>query len=504
MQPVLLLAFVTAYFALLLVVAWRTSRRADNDAFFIGNRRSPWPLVAFGMVGTSLSGVTFVSVPGAVGLTQFHYLQLVIGQSLGYVVIALVLLPLYYRLGLTSIYGALQQRLGPVSYRTGAAIFLVSRTLGATARLYLVAKVLQDMILSTVGVPFWLTAAVILLLILLYTMEGGVRTIVYTDTLQTAGMLLGLVVCVVFLLQRLDLSLADGLVRMQQQGLAQVWGSDPLARDFWAKQLLAGVFITIAMTGVDQEMMQKSLSVRLLRDSQKNMLVLGVVLLVVVSLFLYLGGLLYLFAPTVGLEGAGDRIFPAVVLGHLPAAVQLLFVIALVSALFPSADGALTALTSSFCIDLLGLQQRPWSEARRAWVRRAVHLGFGALFLALVLAFKMLDDPSMIGLILKIAAYTYGPLLGLFAFALLARRRVRDRWSPLVALAAPALCWLVDAQQARLFGGWQIGLELLVLNAALTFAGLWALSRRAPAVTSSSASPASPAFPAADRASRRV
>lgn len=477
MSAAVLLVFVLGYFGLLLGVAWWTSRRADNEAFFIGSRSSPWALVAFGMIGTSLSGVTFVSVPGAVGLTQFSYLQIVIGQALGYVVIAFVLLPLYFRLGLTSIYGTLEQRLGPFSYRTGAAIFIVSRTLGATARLYLVVKVLQDMILNAFGVPFWLTAAVILLMILLYTVEGGVRTIVFTDTLQTAGMLLGLIVCTAFLLDRLDLSAWAALQQMQQQGLARVWGSDPLARDFFGKQLLAGVFITIAMTGLDQEMMQKSLSVRLLRDSQKNMLVLGVVLLAVVSAFLYLGGLLYLFAPSVGLQGAGDRIFPAVVLGHLPVAVQVLFVIALVSALFPSADGALTALTSSFCIDLLGLKRSALDETRRARVRRGVHLAFALLFMALVMAFKALDDPSMIGLILKIAAYTYGPLLGLFAFAILSRGRVvNDRLAPWVALAAPALCWLLDAYQARLLGGWQLGLELLVLNGALTWAGLWLLS----------------------------
>ena len=479
----LTLAFVRGYFALLLGVAWWTSRHADNAAFFIGSRASPWPLVAFGMVGTSLSGVTFVSVPGAVGLTQFTYLQVVLGQALGYVVIAFVLLPLYYRMRLTSIYGYLTQRLGPQAGRTGAVIFIVSRTLGATARLYLVARVLQDMILQAYGVPFWLTAGLILTLILLYTLKGGVRSIVYTDTLQTAGMLLGLAVCTWFLLQRLDLSVAQSLAQMHERGLSTVFGLDPLAKDFFAKQLLAGVFISIAMTGMDQEMMQKSLSVKTLAGAQKNMLVLAVVLLVVVSAFLYLGGLLALFAPSVGLQAAGDRLFPAIVFGHMPTAVQVLFVVALVSALFPSADGALTALTSSTCIDLLGLQQRSLSEAAAARIRRRVHLGFALLFLLLVLAFKALDDPSMIGLILKLAAYTYGPLLGLFAFGVLTRRTVREAWVPAVALAAPALCWLIDANQARLFGAWQLGLELLVLNGALTFGGLWLASRGAAALT---------------------
>ena len=480
MNPAVLLSFVLGYFALLLAVAWWTSRRADNEAFFVGSRNSPWLLVAFGMVGTSLSGVTFISVPGAVGLTQFTYLQIVIGHVLGYLVVAFVLLPLYYRHGLTSIYGYLEQRLGPRSYRTGASIFIVSRTLGATARLYLVVKILQDTLLQAMGVPFWLTTAVILLMVLLYTVEGGVRTIVFTDTLQTAGMLTGLVVCIAFLLQRLDLSVASSLAQLDARGLSTVWGLDPQSKTWWLKQVLAGMFIAIAMTGMDQEMMQKNLSVKRLADSQKNVVLLSLTLLSVVALFLYLGGLLHLYAPTVGLTATGDRIFPAVVLGHLPAAVQVLFVIALISALFPSADGALTALTSSFCIDLLGLQRRAdWSESQRTRIRRRVHLAFAMIFLLLVLGFKALDDPSMIGLVLKIAAYTYGPLLGLFAFGVLTRRSVRDRWVPWVALASPALCWLIDANQARLFGTWQLGLELLLLNGALAFAGLWWVSRPA-------------------------
>lgn len=476
-----LLAFVLAYFGVLLGVAAWTSRRADNEAFFIGSRSSAWPLVAFGMIGTSLSGVTFVSVPGAVGLTQFGYLQVVLGQVLGYAAIAFVLLPLYFRLRVTSIYGALTQRLGPTAGRTGAVIFIVSRTLGATARLYLVVKVLQDMVLSAFGVPFWLTAAVILLMILLYTLEGGVRTIVFTDTLQTAGMLLGLGVCVVFLLQALGLSPLEALAQMQERGLARVWGTDPMARDHWAKQLLAGAFIAIAITGTDQEMMQKSLSVARLADAQKNLLVMAVVMVAVVALFLFLGGLLHLFAPGVGLVATGDRLFPAVVMNHLPVAVQVLFVIALVSALFPSADGALTALTSSTCIDLLGFpRQAGPGEAARTRIRRAVHLAYAALFMALVMGFKALGDPSMIGLILKLAGFTYGPLLGLFAYALWRPGRAWDATVPAVALTAPALCWLLDLNQARWLGGFQIGLEMLVINGALTFAGLAVLSALRP------------------------
>ncbi|MGN6830353.1 sodium:solute symporter [Paucibacter sp. M5-1] len=477
MSPLILLFFVLAYFALLLGVAWWTSRRADNQSFFIGNRNSNWMLVAFGMVGTSLSGVTFISVPGAVGATAFSYFQIVLGQFIGYAVIAFVLLPLYYRLQLTSIYDYLGRRLGPRSYRTGAGFFILSRTLGATARLYLVVKILQDAILERIGLPFWLTALVILLMILAYTYEGGVKTIVWTDTLQTTCMLGGLIVCVAYLLQSLDLSLAQSLVSMDASGLSRVFETDPNSRFFFGKQILAGAFIAIAMTGMDQEMMQKNISVKRLADSQKNVMVLATIMLGVVLLFLFLGGLLHLFAAQAGLAARGDALFASVVLNHLPAWVQLVFVIALISALFPSADGAITALTSSFCIDLLNLQRRrDWNEAKRLAVRKRVHLGFAALFLLLVMVFKWVNNPSMIGLILKLAGYTYGPLLGLFAFGILTRRSVRDRWVPLVAVAAPLLSWLLDSQQRALFGSYELGLELLLINGALTFTGLWLLS----------------------------
>jgi Na+/proline symporter len=474
MQPGVLCAVVLAYLGLLLWVAHRTARGASNQSFFIGDRRSPWALVAFGMIGTSLSGVTFISVPGSVGLGGFTYLQIVLGHVLGYAVVAFVLLPVYDRLGVTSIYNVLAQRLGPWSCKTGAGFFILSRTLGATARLYLVVRILQDTILASFGVPFWATAALILLMIVLYTLEGGVKTIVWTDTLQTAGMLFGLVVCVVFLLGRLELSLPQGLVQMQQAGLATVWGTDPLSKTFWAKQLLAGAFIAITMTGMDQEMMQKSLSVTTRRDAQKNMLVLAFAMLGVVALFLVLGGLLHLVAAQDGIAARGDRLFPAVVMQLLPVWVQVVFIVALISALFPSADGALTALTSSTCIDLLGMQQRTdWSAEQQRRVRRRVHLAFAALFLLLVLGFRAVDDPSMIGVILKVAAYTYGPLLGLFAFGILTRRTVRDRAVPAVALAAPLACAVLDWQQKAWLGGYEVGLELLVLNGALTFAGLW-------------------------------
>jgi Na+/proline symporter len=476
MSPAFLFFVIFAYFGLLLAVAWATSRNATNDSFFIGNKRSHWALVAFGMVGTTLSGVTFISVPGAVGRDGFGYLQITIGYVIGYLAVAYVLLPLYYRLKLTSIYHYLDVRLGRRSYQSGAAFFIVSRTLGATARLYLVVNILQATILDRLGVPFWATSIVILLMILLYTYEGGVKTIVWTDTLQTTGMLAGLVTCVGFLLQQMDLSLLDSLARMQDAGLARVFTTDADSPGFWLKQIVAGAFITIAMTGMDQEMMQKNISVKTLGGAQKNMLLLTFILVGVLGLFLFLGGLLHLYAPTAGVTATGDRLFPTVVMEHMPAAMQLIFFIALVSALFPSADGAITALTSSVCIDLLGIQRRDLAEAQRVRWRHRVHLGFCALFLLLVMGFKWIDSASMIGVILKLAGYTYGPLLGLFGFGLLTRRVVRDGYVPAVAIAGPVLCALLEHWQHLLFGSYRLGLELLVINGLFVFAGLWLVS----------------------------
>ncbi|GAB2864265.1 sodium:solute symporter [Pseudoduganella ginsengisoli] len=478
MSPALLFAIVLAYFALLLGVAWRTSRNATNASFFIGNKNSHWMLVAFGMVGTTLSGVTFISVPGAVGRDGFGYLQITLGYVLGYLAVTFVLLPLYYRLQLTSIYHYLDMRLGRRSRQSGAAFFLLSRTLGASARLYLVVNILQATLLDSLGVPFWITASVILAMILLYTFEGGVKTIVWTDTLQTACMLAGLIACAAFLLHALNLDAAGALAQMGDRGLSRVLTMDVNSPLYFWKQVVAGMFITIAMTGMDQEMMQKNISVRTLAGAQKNMLLLTVILTGVLVLFLFLGGLLHLYAPLAGVAAKGDQLFPAIVMGHMPAVIQLVFFIALVSALFPSADGAITALTSSFCIDMLGIERRAdLTEAQRIGLRRRVHLAFCALFLVLVMVFKWIASPSVIVVILKLAGYTYGPLLGLFAFGMLTQRKVNDRWVPLVALAGPVLCWLLDVWQGVLFGPYRIGLELLVVNGLLVMAGLFLISR---------------------------
>ena len=481
MSPLLLFCILIAYFALLLGVAWATSKGANNDSFFIGNKSSNWMLVAFGMVGTTLSGVTFVSVPGAVGVDGFGYAQIVIGYVIGYIAVAYVLLPLYYRLQLTSIYHYLDVRLGRRAYQSGAGFFIVSRLLGATARLYLVVNILQAIILDSLGVPFWLSTLVVLGMILLYTYQGGVKTIVWTDTLQTSCMLFGLFACVWILLGELNMSIPESLNQMQSQGLANIFTHDVDSPNFWLKQIIAGALITITMTGMDQEMMQKTISVKTLKDSQKNMLTLTAVLVVVLLSFLFLGGLLYLYAPLVGVTATGDKIFPAVVMGHLPAGLQIIFLIALISALFPSADGAITALTSSTCIDLLGIKRRTdLTQAQAESLRRRVHLGFAFLFLLLVLGFKAADNPSMIGVILKLAAYTYGPLLGLFAFGMLTARMPNDRLVPLVTVGAPVLCAILEYNQAYLLGAYRLGLELLLINGILVFAGLYAISRRNP------------------------
>jgi len=480
MSATLLFSLVIAYFLVLLAVAWVTSRNSNNDSFFIGNRNSNWMLVAFGMIGTSLSGVTFVSVPGTVGGSGFAYMQVVIGYFIGYFIVAFILLPLYYRLHLTSIYHYLEQRFGIVAYKTGALFFIISRTLGATARLYLVINVLQLFILDNLHVPFWVTTFVILLMILLYTFEGGVKTIVFTDTLQTTFMLLGLVVCIVYITRSLGFSFSETMSALNAKGYTRIFNPDVNSGGFWLKQILGGAFITVGMTGLDQEMMQKNISVKNLGDSQKNMVSFSIVLVLVNFLFLLLGGLLYLFAESKQIGIKGDDLFPTVALSYLPPVISFVFIIGLISALFPSADGALTALTSSFCIDLLGLKKRDdLDEKGKTNTRRGVHLTFTVVFFLCVMIFKWIDNKSIIDIILKIAGYTYGPLLGLFAFGIFSKRLVKQGYAVLiVCLAAPVICYILSDNAARWFNGFQIGIELLILNALITIAGLWMISKK--------------------------
>jgi Na+/proline symporter len=497
MSPFILLGFVLAYFLLLLVVAYFTSKQSDNNSFFIGNRNSNWALVAFGMIGTSLSGVTFVSVPGTVGAKGFQYFQIVFGYFIGYLVVAYVLLPLYYRLNLTSIYTYLQKRIGNMAYKTGAMYFIISRTLGATARLYLVVNILQLFILDNMGIPFAVTSAVILILILLYTFEGGVKTIIYTDTLQTSFMLIGLIVCIFAILYKLDIGIGSALGQMGEAGYTKLINSDAKDAGFFIKQIIGGAFITIAMTGLDQEMMQKNISVKNLGGSQKNMLTYSSILVFVNFLFLVLGGCLYLYAKQLGLDKTGDDIFPAIALGgYLHPFISVLFVIGLISALFPSADGALTALTSSLCIDIFGINRNQnLTEASRKKTRLTIHVAMTIVFFLCTIIFKIINDKSIIDVILKLAGYTYGPLLGLFMFGLLTKRGIKDGLVLPISIAAPLLIlcldminnadWfikklklsgvfadnLINMQSA--FGGYKIGVELLLLNGLVTFVLLY-------------------------------
>ncbi|MBI2275368.1 MAG: sodium:solute symporter [Bacteroidetes bacterium] len=480
MSPLLLFSFVIAYFLILLGVAWYTGKNSTNDSFFIGNKSSNWMLVAFGMVGTSLSGVTFVSVPGAVAKESFAYFQITLGYLLGYLVIAYVLLPLYYKLNLTSIYNYLHNRLGFTSYKTGAGFFILSRILGATARLYLVVNILQEAILNSFHVPFWATTLIILVMILLYTYEGGVKTIVWTDTLQTTCMLLGLIICVVYILSNMNMGFAESLQAMGEKGYSKIFFTDPNSKLFFVKQILAGAFITVTMTGMDQEMMQKNISVKTLKDSQKNVISMSIVLMVVILIFLFLGGLLYLYATQLNLDVTGDKLFPAIALQHMPPFVSVIFIIALISALFPSADGAITALTSTFCIDIIGMQRRnDLTDAQKKKMRQRVHLSFAAIFLLFVMMFKWINDSSMIGVILKVATFTYGPLLGLFTFGILLKRKVNDKLVPFVCIASPIICFFLDRFQKQIFGSFELGLELLIINGLITFTGLWLISKPA-------------------------
>ncbi|MDZ4668646.1 MAG: sodium:solute symporter [bacterium] len=479
MESALFLTVILVYFLVLLGVAYYTSRNANNETFFIGNKSSHWALVAFGMIGTSLSGVTFVSVPGTVEFAKFSYFQVVIGYFIGYFVVAFVLLPLYYRLKLTSIYNYLGQRFGMASYKTGAIFFIISRTLGATLRLYLVINVLQIFVLNQLGINFHTTTLIILLMILLYTFKGGVKTIVWTDTLQTFFMLLALVVCVFYIMDDLHMSFTETLSSLGDSGHLQVFNFDVLDKKYFIKQVIGGAFITIAMTGLDQEMMQKNISVKTLGGAQKNMVLFSSVMVLVNFLFLLLGGVLYLYATSKGITVKGDDLFPTIALSHLPVWVSLIFIIGLISALFPSADGAITALTSSFCLDILGIQRnKNLSEVQQSNTRKMVHLGFAFLFLLMVYYFKILNNKSIIGILLDIAGYTYGPLLGLFAFGILTKHQVKDLYTPVVCILSPLLCYLFQNFMPA-YMGWtyQIGIELLVLNGALTFFGLWLIKK---------------------------
>ncbi|GDX53397.1 sodium/iodide co-transporter [Bacteroidota bacterium] len=482
MSPNIILTCISAYFLVLLFIAWYTSRNANNETFYRGNKQSPWYIVAYGMIGTSLSGVTFMSVPGEVFTKHFGYMQIVTGYFLGYFVVAFVLLPLYYRMNLTSIYSYLQNRFGNSAYKTGASFFLLSRTLGASIRIFLVMMVLQHFVMEAVGIPFAVSVCIILLMILLYTFNGGVKTIVWTDMLQTTGMILALLITIFLISGEMNFSFSQLFSSIHAAGFTQTFQvSDWKADNFFLKQILGGAFVTIAMTGLDQEMMQKNISVRSLGESQKNMIVFSVILVFVNLLFLILGGALYLYMQQKGISfpPKTDETFSTVALNYLPSIAGLVFIIGLVSALFPSADGALTALTSSFCIDILGLKSRTdWDEQKKLLVRRSVHISITILFVILILIYQKVIEASVISTILKVAGYTYGPLLGLFAFGIFTKRKLTGILIPIVCIAAPCIIYFMAINSEKIFNGYKFGFELLLVNGLLTFMGLFLISKK--------------------------
>ena len=480
MTPVLLLSIFLAYTFLLFTVTWATSRKADNQSFYIGNKVSPWFVVAYGMIGASLSGVTFMSVPGWVKDTQFTYMMVVIGNLLGYVIIATILLPLYYRLKLTSIYSYLNQRFGFWSYKTGAGFFIIARTLGASLRMFLVIHVLQIFVFDAWNVPFWLNVLIFIVLIILYTLRGGIRTIVWTDTFQTTFMLLAVVLSVVYIAKNINISIPDLFVQVKNSGASKMIITEWTHERFFLKQLLSGMFITITMTGLDQEMMQKNLSCRNIRDAKKNMFTFSGIFGIVNLLFLFLGAILLIYTQAEGISVASsDEVFPTVALNYLGPMAGLVFFIGLISAAFPSADGALTSLTTSVSIDFLGLDEKKnLTEKAKTRIRYIVHLSIAFLFFIAVLIFGMLDDRAVIDKLFTIAGYTYGPLLGLYAFGLFTKRIVKDKATPCIALFSPVICFFLSTYSTVLFNGYKFGFELLLLNGLITFIGLFIFSRK--------------------------
>ncbi|MFN8164870.1 MAG: sodium:solute symporter [Bacteroidia bacterium] len=479
MSPTLILLCVAAYSALLFYVVWRTSRNADNESYFIGNRSSKWYLVAYGMIGASLSGVTFMSVPGVVGKANFSYMMVVFGYLFGYAIIATVLLPLYYKLNLTSIYSYLESRFGSTSYKTGAFYFILSRTIGASFRLYIVVNVLQTFIFDAWGVPFFITVAIFIALILLYTYKGGVKTIVWTDTLQTSFMLLAVVISVILISQKMNLSFSGLLNAVHEKGYDQIMITDWKSKGYFLKHFFGGMFITIAMTGLDQEMMQKNISVRTLKDSQKNMFSFSFVLVFINLLFLFLGALLYLYADSVHLAipGKTDDLFPVVALNYLGFFAAIFFIIGLISAAYPSADGALTALTASFCIDFLGMNKSKAGEEEKKKTRIKVHLTFAAILLLIIIIFRIINNDAVITELFTVAGYTYGPLLGLYAFGVISKRSVNDKFVPLICIISPLICYFLNTYSKNLFNGYQFGFELIILNGLITALGLFGISK---------------------------
>lgn len=477
----LILSVFVIYTILLFTVSWYTSRKADNSSYFQGNRKSPWFVVAYGMVGTSISGVTMISVPGNVMNQAFFYMPMVLGFVVGYVIVAFVLLPLYYRMNLVSIYSYLESRFGFFTYKTGASFFLLSRVLGAAVRIFLVVFVLHGLLPAGTA-PFWVVALIFMVLIYLYTLKGGVKTIVWTDVLQTTFMILAVIVAVVVIAKQMGWNMGEMISAVNSSHYSAWFDFTWNNNTHFVKQFVSGIFITIVMTGLDQEMMQKNLSCKTLKDSQKNMITTSITIVVVNLLFLTLGAVLALYVnrhggmAAMGIS-AVDKIFPTIATTYLGAGVGIIFLIGLVSSSYPSAGGALTSLTTSWCVDFVGFNHRTdLSEKRKLSIRYRTHAVYSVIFFFLILLLYALNNEAVINLVYKLASYTYGPLLGFFFFGILTRYQVRDRWMPFVAVLSPAFCFLLD-WLSNTFLHFGFGFTLLIVNGLFTFVGMWLLKK---------------------------
>ncbi len=478
MNPYLVLSIILVYFALLIFISWLTSRGADTQTFFTGNRESPWFLVAFGMIGATLSGVTFISVPGEVGNTAFSYLQFALGNVVGYWLVAWILIPLYYKLNLISIYTFLKERFGEKSYKTGSFFFLVSKLIGAAFRLFLVAAVLQIAFFDNFNIPFYITVIITIGLIWVYTYRGGIKTIVWTDTLQTLFLVSAVIFTIIVISQRLDLGFTDLVASVYKDPKSQVFFWDWRSGSNFFKQFIAGMFITVVMIGMDQDMMQKNLTIKTKRDAQKNMLFFSLAFIVSVTLFLSLGVMLYQYAEQIGVSipEKTDELFPMLALNHLGLPVGIAFLLGITAAAYSSADSALTAMTTSFSIDFLNIEQ--YDEKKRDKLKKLSHLMFSVLLIVVILVFRAINDDSIVVAIFKVAGYTYGPILGLFLFGLYTKKQVHDKLVPWVSIAAPVITYIIVSYSEVLFNGYKFGFEVLILNGFLSMMGLWMISKK--------------------------
>ncbi len=481
MSPELIFGSFAIYTIIIFAISWFTSRKADNQSFFIGNHKSPWLIVAYGMIGASLSGVTFISIPGWVGDTGFSYFVIVLGYVIGYAVISTVLLPLYYKLNLTSIYTYLNIRFGNYAYKTGSVYFLISRIIGASFRMFLVVSVLQVFVFDFFNIPFWATVTLFMVLIQLYTIKGGIKTIIWTDTLQTTFMLVAVITTIVIIIQHMDTSLSNAASIIWNSDISNIIVTDIKSKQNFIKLFLSGVFITIVMTGLDQDMMQKNLSCRNLKDAQKNITTLSLVLIPVNLIFLFLGAMLYIYMGHFNITPplSTDHVFPDIAFNYLGTTAGIVFIIGLLSAAYSSADSALTALTTSTSIDILELDKKYAHDGKLLKKKRyIVHIAMSIIIIFVIILFKYINNQSVIAQLFTFAGYTYGPLLGLYAFGLFTKFKANDKLIPIVAIIAPVVSYFIGHYSAELLNGYQIGFELLIINGLLTFIGLFLISRK--------------------------